>query len=193
MTEKPEITVRAASPDDAADFLGIYRYYIENTAVTFEYDVPTVSQFAERIRRTSAKYPYLAALRGGRVIGYAYAGSFKDRRAYDHSVETSVYVDRNEHRSGAGRALYGALEGALSDMGILNMNACISSPVREGDPYLTEDSIRFHEALGFSHVGKFHLCGYKFDRWYDMIWMEKLIGEHTVPCPPPKIFEEFGR
>ena len=81
-----------------------------------------------------------------------------------------------------GRALYEALERALKAQGILNMNACIASAAAE-DEYLTDASHRFHEHMGFHVVGRFHSCGYKFGRWYDMIWMEKHIGEHDTPQP----------
>ena len=79
---------------------------------------------------------------------------------------------------GIGRRLYGALEEALKDMGVLNLNACIAYPEKE-DEYLTASSAEFHARLGYRLVGEFRLCGYKFGRWYNMIWMEKLIGEHT--------------
>ena len=80
-------------------------------------------------------------------------------------------------RCGIGRQLHDALEERLKAQGILNMNACISY-IDPEDEYLTQDSVRFHSRLGYEKVAHFHLCGKKFDRWYDMIWMEKLIGEH---------------
>ena len=66
----------------------------------------------------------------------------------------------------------------MKEMGILNLYACIAYPEEE-DEYLTKNSVRFHEHLGFKEAGRFHKCGYKFNRWYDMVWMEKLIGEHV--------------
>lgn len=89
-----------------------------------------------------------------------------------------MYVRQTERRKGIGKQLYGALEEALVRMGILNMNACIAVP-KKSDAHLTKDSIYFHEKMGFQPVGTFHDCGYKFSTWYDMIWMEKMIGEHT--------------
>jgi phosphinothricin acetyltransferase len=79
---------------------------------------------------------------------------------------------------GVGRALYEALEKELIDIGILNMNACIAY-ISAPDRYLNNDSMYFHREMGFELVGTFHKCGYKFGKWYDMIWMEKLIGEHV--------------
>lgn len=181
-----KLTIRIASEQDAGALLEIYAPYVQKTAITFEYEVPSVDIFAERIRGILAKYPYLAAEQDGELIGYAYAGAFHERAAYAWNVETTVYIRMDRRNSGVGRALYEALERALSMQNILNMNACIACPERE-DEYLTNDSIKFHERLGFAPVGMFHACGYKFNRWYHMIWMEKHIGAHTgMPAPVRK-------
>lgn len=171
------IIIRKIEPEDAAALLSIYAPYVEQTAVTFEYDVPTEEAFRQRMETISAKYPYLVAEDGGRVVGYAYASTFKDRAAYQWSVETSIYVATTERGRGIGRQLHDALERALRSQGILNMNACISY-IEPEDEYLTLDSVRFHQHLGYRQVAHFHQCGKKFGRWYDMIWMEKIIGEH---------------
>ncbi len=171
------MNIRSAKPADAERLLEIYTDYIENTAVTYEYDVPSVESFRERILTTLKKYPYLVLEEDGVIRGYIYAGVFKDRAAYSRSCEVSVYLDRSERGRGYGRMLYRALEDALSGMGILNLYACIASPITE-DEYLTSDSERFHQHIGFSKVGEFHKCAYKFGRWYNMIWMEKFIGDH---------------
>ena len=181
--------IEAVTIDDAEELLKIYSYYVSNTAVSFEYEVPSVEEFRTRISDITKKYPYLKAVsEDGVILGYAYANTFKGRSAYDWSVETTVYVRRDCHRTGVGRALYMALERILSKMGILNMNACIAVPVAE-DEHLTNDSPLFHEKMGFKLVGTFHNSGYKFDTWYDMVWMEKMIGEHTSSQPPV----EFGK
>ena len=88
-----EMIIRTASEADAPALLEIYAPYVDRTAITFEYEVPSVDEFASRIRNTLQKYPYLVAEKGGRILGYAYAGPFHDRPAYDWSVETSIYVD----------------------------------------------------------------------------------------------------
>lgn len=171
------LRIREATPSDAEKLLGIYSYYVENTAITFEYDVPTVSEFRSRIESTLKRYPYIVAERDGDIVGYAYAGVFKDRAAYDRSCELSVYVKNGLTKGGVGKALYAEIEKRLKATGILNLYACIGYPEEE-DEYLTRNSAEFHEHLDFKTVGRFHKCGYKFRRWYDMIWMEKLIGEH---------------
>lgn len=177
------LRVRPAAPEDAAALLEIYAPYVERTAVTFEYAVPSVEDFAGRVARTLERYPYLAAEAEGRILGYACAGPFKERAAYDWAVETSVYVRQDERRRGIGRRLYEALERCLAAQGVLNLNACIACP-EEPDEYLTRDSVEFHRRLGWRLVGEFRRCGCKFGRWYNMVWMERHIGPH-LPDPPP--------
>ena len=101
--------------------------------------------------------------------------------------ELSIYLDHHAQRQGLGRQLYAALETKLKKMGITNCYACIAYPQQE-DTYLNDHSARFHEHLGFQTVGYFHQCGYKFGRWYDMIWMEKMIGEHPDKVDPVRFF-----
>lgn len=114
------------SASDARELLDIYAYYVNETAVSFEYEVPSLDEFEARIRGISAKYPYIKAVDDeGIILGYAYAGCFKNRSAYDWSVETTVYVRKDMRRKGIGRMLYTELEKMLCNMGILNMNACI--------------------------------------------------------------------
>ncbi len=170
--------IRSAELKDAERLLEIYSYYIENTAVTYEYDVPSVDEFRSRIAGTLQKYPYLVLEDNGIVQGYTYAGVFKNRAAYSHSCEVSIYIDQAAKGRGYGRMLYSALEDELAVRGILNLYACIASPIVE-DEYLTEDSEHFHHHVGYRKAGEFHRCAYKFNRWYNMIWMEKFIGEHN--------------
>ena len=179
------ITIRTATLSDAQALLNIYSPYVEHTAITFEYDVPSVEEFASRIKNTLQKYPYLVAEKNGRLLGYAYASPFHERPAYDWAVETSIYVDQNIKHQGIGRRLHDALEDALRSQGILNMNACIAYPPEE-DEYLDKNSVEFHTHMGCRLVGEFYKCGYKFHRWYNMVWMEKLIGNHLSDQKPPK-------
>lgn len=180
--------IRSARPDDAARLLEIYAWYVENTAVSFEYDVPSVEAFRERMARTTRRYPWLVIEEDGRALGYAYAGPFKGRTAYDWSCETSVYLDRAARGRGLGRALVEALEAALGRMGIVNAYACIAWTEVE-DETLTWDSARFHARLGYETLGRFQRCAYKFGRWYDMIWMGKTVGERRAEQPPVRPWE----
>ena len=165
------ITVRPACIEDAAELLSIYAPYVENTPVTFEYTVPSLSEFENRIHNISGRYPYLAACSGQKILGYAYASAFKGRAAYDWSAETSVYVSQNAKGKGIGSLLYEKLEALLKKQNICNLCACITYP--------NPESISFHEKHGYAAVAHFHKSGYKFNTWYDMIWMEKFINEHS--------------
>lgn len=183
-----ELVLRSAVPEDAPALLLIYAPYVRGTAVTFEYEVPSAAEFAGRIRSVLQRYPFLVAEFCGKLVGYAYAAPFKDRAAYDRSVETTVYVRQDKKRLGIGRRLYAALEDALRAQGILNLYACIAIP-ETADEYLSYDSAAFHARMGFRTVGTFQNCGCKFGRWYHMVWMEKLLGEH---CPNPLPARLFG-
>ena len=182
------VRIEIAAPSDAAAILSVYRYYVEKTAVSFEYEVPSLEEFRKRIEKTLEKYPYLVAREGDKILGYAYTGPFKTRAAYDHAVEISIYVSPEAHGRGIGRALYEALGEICLKQHIFSLEACITYPSQDrprGDEYLTLQSPLFHEHLGFRLVGRFDRCGYKFGRWYDMIWMEKHLGE--LPEKPDPI------
>ena len=174
--------VRNAVLSDAERLAEIYAWYVERTAVTFEFAAPSPEEFRERMRGIMARYPYLVIEEEGRVLGYAYAGPFKGRAAYDWSCETTIYLDREARGRGLGRQLYEALEAQLQAMGILNLYACIAVPDEE-DEYLTHASERFHAHLGYSLAGTFRQCACKFGRWYSMVWMEKHLGERRNDPP----------
>ncbi len=173
-----KLSIRSVRLADAEALSEIYSYYVEKTAVTFEYESPSPAEFEKRIESTTARYPYIVAEEDGIIIGYAYAGVFKTRAAYDRCVEVSIYLANDERGNGVGRRLYEELEARLSEMGILNLYACITHCENE-DEYLTKQSPLFHGRMGYEKIGHFSKCGYKFGRWYDMIWMEKFIGEHS--------------
>jgi phosphinothricin acetyltransferase len=191
MMKKNDIVIRTAAPDDAAELLKIYRPYVEETAVSFEYETPSVAEFEQRIRDTLVRYPYLVAETAEGIAGYAYAAPFKTRPAYNWSVETTIYLRKDKRGQGIGSQLYEALEEALRRQHILNANACIAVTDTE-DPYLTNASMHFHEHMGYSLVARFHQSGYKFHRWYDMIWMEKMLGEHPADAKRPIPFSDLG-
>jgi phosphinothricin acetyltransferase len=172
-----DYSIRTATPDDAKELVAIYDYYVKETAITFEYETPSIEEFRGRIEKVLQKYPYIVIEKGKEILGYAYASTFKDRDAYQWSVELSIYLKKDARRAGLGRMLYEELEKRLKAQGILNLYACIGYPDEE-DEHLTLDSVKFHEKLGYSMIGKFNKCGYKFGTWYSMVWMEKLIGEH---------------
>lgn len=170
-------TIRNAVIEDASRILEIYNYYVKNTAISFDYETPALDEWIARMVRTMSRYPYLVVEENGVIQGYAYAGPFVGRAAYDWSCEMTIYLDHNVQKRGVGRKLYETMEQELGKMGILNLYACIGYPDKD-DEYLTTNSADFHAHLGYARVGMFHKCGYKFGRWYHMIWMEKIIGKH---------------
>lgn len=182
------ITIRNAAMEDAGTLLEIYGHYVRSTAISFEYEVPSEVEFRRRMENTMQHYPYLVAEQDGQIQGYAYAGAFNARAAYDWCCETTIYLRRDARKHGMGRMLYDALEEALGEMGMLNLYALVAVP-EEDDEYLSTNSRDFHLHLGFREVGVYRRCGYKFGRWYNMACMEKIIGEHeagqraVVPYP----------
>ena len=182
------ITIRNAAIEDAGTLLEIYGHYVRSTAISFEYEVPSEVEFRRRMENTMQRYPYLVAEQDGQIRGYAYAGAFNARAAYDWCCETTIYLRRDVRKHGMGRMLYDALEEALGKMGMLNLYALVAVP-EEDDEYLSTNSRDFHLHLAFREAGVYRRCGYKFGRWYNMSCMEKIIGEHeagqraVVPYP----------
>ena len=170
------INIRMAEVTDAKAILAIYKPYVEKTTITFEYEVPSEEEFAGRMAHTLEKYPYLVAVRNEEIVGYAYVSPFKTRAAYDWAVETSIYVEENCKGLGIGSQLYKALEALLKQQHIININACIAYP--------NPTSVKFHERHGYKKVAHFTKCGYKLGQWWDMIWMEKMLGDHPEKPEP---------
>ncbi|WP_204224245.1 GNAT family N-acetyltransferase [Mailhella massiliensis] len=186
------IRIRTACEADVPAMLGIYAPYVRETAISFEYDVPSEEEFAGRLRRTLTFYPWLAAEKNGRILGYAYASPFHPRKAYQWCAEASIYLAQDERGHGLGARLYDALEHILKRQNMLVLYACIASPPEE-DEHLTCASLRFHARMGFRKVGEFPRCGYKFHRWYDMVWMEKRLAEPASPPLPVIPFAEVEK
>ena len=169
------ITLRKATTEDGAALAAIYKYYVEETAVTFEYIAPSAEEFSQRIAHKTEKYPFLVAEEDGKPVGYAYASEYRERAAYSWDVETSVYVDTAHQGHGIGKRLYGALEEILKLQGVVNLYACITYP----NTY----SVAMHEAFGFDYIGRFHSAGFKFGVWRDVSWFEKQISFPSEPAP----------
>ena len=188
-SDEKSLRIRPVTEADAGRLLEIYRPYVEKTAVTFEYEVPSIAEFRERIRKVERKFPYLAAELDGETAGYCYASEFHPRAAYGWCAEVTVYLDMEKRQQGIGKKLYQELEKALKKQNILNLYACIAFPEEE-DEYLTRNSMEFHAHMGYRLAGRFQNCGYKFGRWYHMVWMEKIIGEHPEKPRPVIRFTE---
>ena len=159
--------IRPVQLSDAATIRAIYQPYVTETAITFELDVPSVQEFESRITKTLIQFPYLVAEVGGKVVGYAYASTYYARAAYDWTTELSIYVVKEARGQGIGSALYTALEEELQARGYLRFLACIAVP--------NEASISMHEKRGYVQVAHFPKIGYKFNKWHDIVWMQKTI------------------
>lgn len=181
-----QVTLRFAVPDDAAAIRSIYEPYVLNTAVTSEYYVPTEEEFRARITRTRERYPYIVAVKDGHIIGYIYASPLSPRHAYSWAAETSIYIRQNVRRTGAGSRLYKALSAICRKQNVLNLYARIAFADPE-DEFLVNANARFHEAIGFRKAAEFHRVFHKFGRWYNAIWMEKLLGDHDEGAMPEVI------
>lgn len=181
------VTIREVKLEDVTQLLDIYGYYVCNTAITFETQIPTKEDFIERIKSITAKYPYLVAEANGKILGYSYAHAYNTREAYDWCVEMTIYLDKDCRGAGLGKKLYEKMEECLKSMNIKNLYSCIAA-TNKPSKYLTNASIDFHKALGYEINANFKQSGYKFNEWFDMVWMEKIIGDHELN---PKTVEKF--
>ncbi|WP_455035628.1 N-acetyltransferase family protein [Lachnoanaerobaculum gingivalis] len=172
-----DISIRSANPEDAKELLKIYAYYVTDTAISFETEVPSEEEFKVRIEEVLKSYPVIVACKDDEILGYAYLHSFVGRKAYELSAETTIYLNPDKKKMGIGKKLYSVLEDIAKAQNITNLYSCIGYVDKE-DEYLNNNSVQFHEHIGFRMVGKFENCGHKFGRWYHMVWMEKIIGEH---------------
>lgn len=171
-----ELIIREASLKDASRILEIYKPYITDTTITFEYEVPSLSEFEARIQRIQERFPYLVCELDGEIVGYAYADTYMIRAAYDWCAELSVYVDRDRRGAGVGRALYEALFRLLKEMHIINLYAVITEE--------NDKSVAFHKKLGFETFAVYKNSGYKHGKWLDVIWMELCLSEHKENPKP---------
>ena len=164
-----DCALRLARAEDAGQILGIYAPYVLDTAITFEYEVPSREAFARRVREVSAEYPYIVCLSDGRIVGYAYAHRHMERAAYGWNAELSVYIDRAHHGRGLGKRLYGALLELLTLQNVRNVYGGVTAP--------NPGSERLHESFGFVKLGTYYGTGYKRGAWHDVMWFEKRIGD----------------
>ncbi|MDH4107423.1 MAG: GNAT family N-acetyltransferase [Gammaproteobacteria bacterium] len=162
MSEK--FRIRPATEADAPALLAVYAPFVEDTVVSFEDEVPSLEDFAGRIRKSLSRWQWLVAEAGNEVAGYAYGGPFHQRAGYRWSVEVSVYLDPRFHRRGIGRALYERLLAELTDMGYCMAYAGVTLP--------NDASVALHREFGFEWVGTYRRAGRKFGAWHDVGWMQ---------------------
>lgn len=168
-----------AVPADAHSLAEIYRPYVENTPITFEYDPPSPQEMVQRMQSILPRYPYLVWEEDGRILAYAYAHTLYARAAYQWDAELSVYVHWDHRGKGIGRALYSALIELLRRQGYYSLYACITVP--------NPSSMAMHRRLGFVNAGIFENAGYKQGKWYGVGWLVKHLRsfeDGEAPMPP---------
>jgi L-amino acid N-acyltransferase YncA len=168
---------RAASERDAEACAAIYAPYVTDTAISFESVPPTAAEMAARIASASRRHAWLVLEDQGRVVGYAYGGPFNERAAYRWACEVSVYLELGRRRTGAGRALYGALLRRLAERGFRVALAGMTLP--------NDASVGLHRAMGFELVGTYRRVGFKLGRWHDVAWTQRTLAGGPDPPPEP--------
>ena len=163
----PPANIRPATQDDAKALLLIYAPIVENTVISFEDVPPTVEDMQRRISDNSASHAFLVAERNGDVLGYAYGSPHRARAAYRTSADVTAYVAESARRSGIGRALYTELLDRLKRKGFHAAFAGIALP--------NPASIALHESVGFAPLGVYREVGFKFGRYHDVGWWQKLL------------------
>lgn len=179
---KEAICVRAATPQDAEQLLEIYTPFVISedcsvSNVSFELAAPSLAEFRQRIVDISNKYPYLVGEKDGHILGYVYCHPYRERLAYQWSVEVTIYLAPAGQGKGLGRVLYEAMENILRLQGITMLYSCITLG--------NEHSIKMHEALGYRLIGTFSKSGYKNGQWLDTVWLEKQL--QACPALPENI------
>jgi len=169
--------IRPATAADAVACAAIYAPYVADTAITFETQAPSVGEMAERIEAALNRHAWLVLEVDDAVDGYAYAGPFKARDAYQWSCESTIYLRRGRRRTGAGRALYGELLARLAERGYRRAVAVIAQP--------NEASNGLHHALGFTDIGTFRKVGWKHGSWHDVAYLQLDLARGEDPAAPP--------
>ena len=157
--------IRRANISDSTAIVEIYNWYIENTTITFETIPVSVEEMNNRIEDKLVNYDWFVAELNDKVIGYAYYGAFRTRVAYQHTVETDIYLSPEFKGNGIGSLLYAQLFDSANDKGFREMLAVVALP--------NSDSIRFHKKMGFTEVGLMKKIGYKFNEYIDVSFLQK--------------------
>ena len=171
------MSIRQATPADLPRILEIYGPYVENTAISFEYTVPTLEAFTQRFLGITAHFPWLVWEEDGAVLGYAYGSLPFERVAYQWNASASIYLCSEACGKGIGKQLYAALEQLLQKQGYRKVYAVITTA--------NEASVAFHRAVGYRHTATMPDCGYKFGSWYGTVWMEKDLNTWDTPPREP--------
>ncbi len=177
------MSVRHATVQDVPRILEIYAPYVQNTAISFEYAVPTLEEFTQRFLGITAQFPWLVWEENGAILGYAYGSLPFERTAFQWSAEASIYLCPEAQGKGIGRKLYAALEKILKAQGYKKVYAIITTA--------NAPSVAFHEAVGYRHTATMPDCGYKLGKWYGIVWMEKDLNNWDAPPHEPLTVHEI--
>ena len=173
----PALLIRPSAPADLPAITAIYGWNVLNGTGTFEVDVPDDAEMTRRRDDVLRKgLPWLVVERSGTVQGYAYANHFRPRRAYRFCVEDSLYLAADARGQGLGRLLLAELMARCEAAGARQMLAVIGDSANLG-------SVGVHRTLGFEHVGVMKAAGWKFDRWLDVVVMQKALGPGATTDP----------
>ena len=170
--------------EDIAEVLEIYAPYVQNTAITFEYEVPSLESFTERVHHYTEQYPWIVAKDHGKIVGYAYASLYRSREAYQWCCELSVYLRPEVQGKDLGRTLYSALMDLLTLQGYYMVYGVIALP--------NEASLALHNQLGFSMDGIQENCGFKLGSWHHTATMAKPLRDFDPPLSEPKSIHELS-
>lgn len=170
------MSVRPVSVADAGRIAAIYAPVVIGTAVSFEIDPPGPDEMARRIGKVTSGYPWLVAEADGDVIGYAFAGQYRQRPAYRWAIETTIYIDEAHRGKGLGKTLYSALLDEAVGWGFATAFAGIAQP--------NQASEALHAAVGFEPVGVFRRAGFKLGEWRDVAWWQRPLSSLTPPRTP---------
>jgi L-amino acid N-acyltransferase YncA len=177
--------IRIATAADAAGILEIYAPFIQNTSLTFETEVPGIDAFSQRIQSYLKEWPWLVMEVNGRIAGYAYASRYRERTAYQWSVECSVYIHPEYTRRGFASKLYSCLFEFLKLQGFTTVYAVINLP--------NDNSVALHEQLGFEWFATYEKVGYKLGRWKNVGWWRLPLNEFSDEPAAPTAFAKLDQ
>jgi L-amino acid N-acyltransferase YncA len=175
--------IRLINEADAHAVLTIYKYYVDHTIISFEYEVPSLEEYLQRINVNTEKYPWLVCLNNNKIIGFAYGSTHRYRTAYQWSPESTIYLATDFHTKGIGRILYKTLFEILKLQGYYNVFAGVALP--------NQKSIGFHQAMSFEEIGIFKKVGYKHGNWHDTHWFQLSLNEYKPNPTTPQLFKDI--
>ena len=172
-----EIQIRFADISDIEQMLGIYQFYVEKTSITFDYIKPSIEEYKLKFESLLEQYPVLVAIKNAEIVGFTYASEFRKKKAYQWSVESTVYLKHNILQNGIGTMLYKKMLGLLQLQHIIDVIAVITTPNLQSE--------NFHTKLGFISMFELPEFGYKFNTWHSIKFFKLAINSRAVQPSEP--------